>query len=209
MSNAEKLKHLKELFDAGVISEEEFNSQKTELLFPAESTAPSQKPKKKLNLKVIKGIVFSLIGVFIILASISGIKTAHNTAQTNKRNEAVIAHIKPIMTKYGITDYTVNDMNEGYNFFSVYAEGFEQLAKKDAMSLLIELDRISDLDDPCGGEKMSFSSVNIYPGKDVDYYYYRITTAWVEYGLMTGINNYKKPGIYSSYGGKCVYECDN
>lgn len=208
MDKIEELKKFKELLDTGVITEDEFNKKKAELLSIPETTSKSEKPKKEkkpINPKTKKAIVIALIALVVIAGALFGIKAAVNNAKTSKRNDAVVAHIQPIMSKYGISDYSVKGIHDGYNFFEVYAEGFENLSNGKAMDLLIELDSVSDLDDPCGGDKISFSSVNVYPGKDADYYYYRISTAWVR----TGISNYKYPGIYSSYGMQCVYQCDN
>ena len=211
MDNIEELKKFKELLDTGVITEEEFNEKKTELLLndkpdnKAIDNKKTKKEKKPIDSKKKKILVIALVAIIAIIAVAYGVKTSVEASQTAKRNEAVIAHIKPIMNEYGITDYTVDDIEEGYNFFEIYAEGFENLTKAEALECLIALDRISDLDDPCGKEKISFSSANVHPSKDADYYYYRISTAWVNMGK----SNYTQPGIYSSYGRECVYACDN
>ncbi len=208
MDNIEELKKYKELFDAGVITEEEFNIKKNELLSSKEKISRPTKPqkaKKPLNPKTKKSIIFAAVAVVIVIVAIFGIKSVIDASKTTKRNEAVISHIEPIMNKYGISDYTVGDIHDGYNYFKVYAEGFESLTNGNAMELLKELDQVADLTDPCGGDTITFSTVNIYPGKDADYYYYRVSTSWVKMGL----SKYDTPGIYSSYGRTCVYACDN
>lgn len=207
MDNIEELKKYKELLDSGVITEEEFNQKKKELL--ALDTAPiskgkTKKEKKPVSPKKKKAILAAAAAVVVVIAAVFGIKTAVNASQTAKRNAAVIEHIEPIMTEYGITDYTVGDIDDGFNIsFDVYAEGFEDLTNGEAMELLKALGSVDDLDDPCGGERISLPSVDIYPGKDAGYYYYRVSTAQLL------VSNYKKAGIYSSYGPQCVYECDN
>lgn len=213
MENIKELKQYKELLDSGIINEEEFNMKKKELLSIGErevevkqkSETKQKKEKKPIDPKKKKSIITSIIAVIVLVAIVFGVKAAINVSQTSKRNAAVIEHIEPIMTKYGITDYTVGDIDDGFNFFEVYAEGFENLTNGKAMEMLIALDSVTDLEDPCGGEKISFSTVNVYPGKNADYYYYRVSTAWVNMGK----SNYTKAGIYSSYGMKCVYECKN
>lgn len=212
MDNFDEIKKFKELLDSGVINEEEFTQKKKELLSIEEPEteeinpiAEPQKEKKHMDSQKKKTILAVAIATVVIFVAVFGIKTAFAASQTAKRNAAVIKHIEPIMTKYGISDYAVGDIHDGLNFFKVYAEGFESLTNGKAMEMLKALDAVKDMDDPCGGKKISFSTVNIFPGKNADYCYYRVSTTWVK----AGISNYKKPGIYSSYGMQCVYECDN
>lgn len=215
LNNIEELKGLKELLDQGAITEEEYDVKKQQLLALDGNASAGQgdvqetkiqKKRKPMKKETRKKIIIAICAAVIVIVGAFIVKSIISASHTKARNEALIEAIEPIMSSYDIADYSVGDIrDDGYNFFEVYAEGFEDLSKKDAMKMLIDLDKVGDIDDPLGGKDISLSSVNIYPGKDADYYYYRVTSAWVK----AGKSNYTKPGIYTSNGMKCVYPCDN
>ncbi len=160
---------------------------------------------------ILIGIILLLVLV-VSFSVIKVVKKRNEQIKTEKRSAAVAMLIEPIMNQYGLSDFIVGDIDEGLNVsFDVFADGFEQLSNGDALALLKELDRARETDDPCGGKKIQISSVNFYPRKEfrndkyAGYYYYRISTSWVNYGR----SNYTMPGVYTSNGMKCVYVCDN
>ena len=149
------------------------------------------KEKEKKNWRSKMKKLLSFILIIFISTSFLG---CGQDSDTKKRNEAVVKHIEPIMSKYNITQYSVNDFDDGWNFFNVYTEEIENLSHYKKALLLYELTRISSIADPCGGETISFSTPNISPNKDCGYYYYLVSAIQVKYGK----NNYKYPGLYRS-----------
>ncbi len=215
MSSVEELKKFKEFLDAGIITEEDFEKKKSEVLSGSvqqESTVVETEikeekvQKKPINKAVLKKI---LIGVGIIailaIAFFSGQKIVEKNQQ-NKRAAALETAIASIMDDYGLSVYTVKYYDYSYD---VFAEGFESLTNGQALSCLKELDRVS-VKDPCGDGEIDFGIMtNVHPGLDVDYSYWRVSSSTVSLNQMYG-GNYKTPGIYcNQYGNTCVYECKN
>lgn len=214
MSTVEDLKKYKKLLDAGIITEEDFEKKKDEVLSgniqqetsEIESASKKEKiPRKLLSKSLIKKISI-IVGIIAILtfAFFAGQKIIKKNQQT-KRAAALEAAIAPIMDDYGLSVYTVKHFDYSYD---VFAEGFESLTNGEALSCLEKLDSVS-VDDPCGDGKIGFGGTNVHPGLDLDYSYWRVSSLEVSVTKLTlGID--RKPGIYcNQYGVKCVYECDN
>lgn len=215
MSSVEEIKKFKELLDAGIITEEDFEKKKKEVLsgsIQQESTvvAPDEKnekaQKKQINKAALKKI-FIGVGIIAILAIVffAGQKIIEKNHQS-KRAAALEAAIAPIMDDYGLSIYAVKYCNYSYD---VFAEGFENLTNGQALSCLKELDRVS-VDDPCGDYEIDFGVMtSVHPGLDVEYSYWRVSSLDVAMNEMYG-GNYEKAGIYcNQYGSTCVYECEN
>lgn len=116
MNNAEELKKYKELMDEGIITEEEYNQKKAEILALSNEAVRNKTRKKTISPKK-KRVIFAVLMVAVVTVGVVfGIKSAVNASQTAKRNAAVIEYLSPIMEKYGIVDYTVSDIHKGYNF---------------------------------------------------------------------------------------------
>lgn len=221
MSNIEMLKKYKELLDSGIITQEEFNKKKEEILFSAaneaepaevkEEAAPMEAPKKKTGNKSVKWIIIALVAVLALAAGFMVIKTnLDNNAkdkQINIRAEALKEKIAPIMEEYHINTYDVRMVDGDYE---VFAEGFERLKNKEALALLKELDYVS-IEDPCGDGYIDFGTMtHVHPGLDDDYSYWRVSSSTSRLSQKAG-GGYRVPGIYSNQliNTVCVYECDN
>lgn len=216
MDNIQELKKLKDLLDEGILTQEEFDQQKHKLLSDdvsdsvdqnneqiSEVEKPAKKPINKAMLKRI-GIIVGVL-VILICAVFAG-KSIVKHNQQNKRADALETGIQSIMSDYGISHYDVRYVDYDYE---VYAEGFESLTNGEALECLKALDRVS-VEDPCGDGKLEFFMTNVHPGMDVEYSYWRVSSATVTMNEMYG-GNYKTPGIYCNRSGsnKCVYECKN
>ena len=215
MSSVEELKKFKELLDAGIITEEDFEKKKKEVLsggVQQEATVVESKEKNKkaqkkpINKAVLKKVLIG-VGIIVILAIafFAGQKIIEKNQQS-KRAAALETAIASIMDDYGLSVYTVKYFDYSYD---VFAEGFESLTKGQALSCLKELDGVS-VDDPCGDGEIDFGSMtDVHPGLDVEYSYWRVSSSDVYLNEMYG-GNYKQAGIYcNQYGNTCVYECDN
>ena len=98
------------------------------------------------------------------------------------------------MDKYDLSPYAVKYVDYDYD---VYAEGFESLTNGKALECLEEIDDIMG------------NFTNVHPGLDIEYSYWRVSTATVLVNKEHG-GNYKKAGIYcNQYGSECVYESYN
>ena len=218
MSSVEELKKFKELLDAGIITEEDFEKKKKEVLSGGvqqeaavvESKEKNKKAQKKpINKIVLKKILIG-VGIIVVLAVafFAGWKIIEKNQQSKRvaaRAAALETAIASIMDDYGLSVYTVKYFGHSYD---VFAEGFERLTKGQALSCLKELDGVS-VDDPCGDGEIDFGMTNVHPGLDVEYSYWRVSSATVYINEVYG-GNYKKAGIYcNQYGNTCVYECDN
>ena len=216
MDNIEELKKFKELLDTGVITQEEFEKKKSELLNntessnsenPAEKGVKEKKTREKPSKKLVKTIGIVAIIVVAIIVMIFAVKkiTTHN--EQTKRAASLEEEIQPIMSAYGLDTYTVKYYDYNYE---VFAEGFESLTNGKAMEVLEELDDVS-IDDPCGKlDDLDFGIMaHVHPGLDVEYSYWLVSSWTVTFNKSHG-GNYKMPGIYCDrYGVECVYECDN
>ena len=215
MSSVEELKKFKELLDAGIITEDDFEKKKKEVLSGGvqqeatvvESKEANKKAQKKpINKAVLKKVLIG-VGIIVILAIafFAGQKIIEKNQQS-KRAAALETAIASIMDDYGLNVYTVKYFDYSYD---VFAEGFESLTNGQALSCLKELDRGS-IDDPCGDGEIDFGLMtNVHPGLDVEYSYWRVSSSIVYLNEMYG-GGYKKAGIYcNQYGNTCVYECDN
>ena len=215
MSNIEDLKKFKELLDAGVITEEDFEKKKAEVLSgniqqetsAIESEGKKEKtPKKPLNKSLIKkiGIIMGIIAI-LALAFFAGQKIIEKNQHT-KRAAALEAGIASIMDDYGLSTYTVKYTDPSYH---VFADGFENLTNGEALSCLKELDSVL-VDDPCGDGKIDFGTWTfVHPGLDIEYSYWRVSSASAAVSKIVGVGN-KQAGIYCNrYGVECVFACDN
>lgn len=215
MDNAEKLKKYKELLDSNIITQEEFEKKKNEVLngdvldsCEDNSTAKkiiSKISKLLLNQKLAKKIAIVIGIIAILVAGGFGIKHTVEKNQQSKREAALEAEIQTIMNRYGIYSYAVKYVDYSYDVFAV---GFESLTNGEALKCLKELDNVS-IDDPCGDGKIDFGMTDVHPGLDVDYSYWRVSSTTVMLNEMYG-GNYKTPGIYcNQYGLECIYACEN
>lgn len=215
MSNAEELKKFKELFDAGIITEEDFEKKKNEVLSKsvqqkstvAELESLNKESQKKTINKVVLKKILIVVGIIAILVIVffAGNSIVEKN-QKSKRAAALESAIASIMVNYGLSDYTVKYVDYSYD---VFAEGFGSLTNGQALSCLKELDKVS-VDDPCGDGKIDFGLMpHVHPGLDVEYSYWRVSSLDVWMNKTYG-GNYKKAGIYcNQYGTTCVYECEN
>lgn len=218
MSVVEELKKYKELLDSGIITQDEFDKKKSELLAGdiTESSAETKpedkqsdtKPKKPINKGIIKKIVIVACIIAMVAIGIFAGKIIVEHIQHTKRAAALETGISSIMNRYGLDTYTVKYVD---NTYAVYAEGFESLTNGKALDCLVALDDVS-VDDPCGDGKLEFGVTHVHPGLDVEYSYWRISSVTISLNEMYNINdkNYTNPGIYcDEYGIKCVYVCEN
>jgi hypothetical protein len=224
MDNIQKLRELKELLDEGILTQDEFNQKKREVLegssdeqsklkenesFTERKTLDDEKIsalKSKLSSKRIKeiGVLVCIIAVLAIVGFCGN--SILNNYKQSKRAAALEAGIESIMTEYGISTYTVKYKNSDYD---VYAEGFESLTNGDALELLKALDGVS-VDDPFGNGDLEFYMTNVHPGINVEYSYWRVSSSTVSVNKMYG-GGYSTPGIYCNRSGsnECVYKCKN
>ena len=216
MDNIEELKKYKELLDSGVITQEEFEKKKGELLNNTESSnsdnsekkvVKEKKTRKKPNKKLVKTMGIIVVIVVAIIVALFAVKKITTHSERTKRATALEEEIQPIMSTYGLDKYTVKYYDYKYD---VFAEGFELLTNGQAMEVLEELNDVS-IEDPCGKyDDLDFGTmVNVHPGLDVEYSYWLVSSWFVTVSNSHG-GNYKTPGIYCNrYGSECVYECDN
>ena len=217
MNIAEELKKYKELLDDGIITQDEFDKKKRELLAgdinePSAATKSGDKQSDMKQKKVHnqKGLLKKIVIVFCIIAVVAmgwvaGKRIVENIQHT-KRAAALEAGIASIMAEYGLDTYTVKYVDYEYD---VYAEGFESLTNGEALACLKALDGVS-VDDPCGDGEIEFFMTNVHPGLDVDYSYWRVSSGLV-YVNQTHGGGYTTPGIYCNrYGNNtCVYACES
>lgn len=215
MNNAETLKEYKELLDNNIITQEEFDKKKHEVLladypdFSGKDAAKSTRikvPKIQISKIVIKRIVIALCAIVVLAAGGFGIKAIVEHNQQAARITALEEEIKPIMNEYGLYRYAVK---YAYHSYEVYAEGFESLTYGQALECLKKLDRVS-IDDPYGDGKIDFGVMtNVHPGLDVDYTYWRVSSSIAKLNEMVG-GNYKTPGIYcDKFGSECIFAYEN
>lgn len=216
MLTAEKIKKYKELLDAGIITQDEFEKKKNELLAAdmpeiKEKTVSEEAVRKKtVNKKLLKTIIIvaSIVAVLLIAFFVS--KKIIEDNQAAKRINALEQAIQPIMDSYGLAPYEVKTR---YSDYEVYAEGFESLTNGEALACLEELDNIS-IDDPINDDSLSLGGVvgmvHVHPGLDVEYSYWRVSSLTVLDNEIFG-GNYTKPGIYCDRDGsnKCIFEYEN
>lgn len=219
MNGVEEIKKFKELLDAGIITEEDFEKKKKEILSGSvrqEATAVElevelEEKNKKAQRKPINKTAFKkiLIGVgivaILVIAFFVGQKIVEKSQQS-KRAAALETAIESIMDDYGLSGYTVKYVDYSYD---VFAPGFESLTNGEALSCLEELDRVS-VDDPCGDGEIDLGLVpEVHPGLDVWYSYWRVGSFTAAYSRKTG-GVCNVPGLYcNQYGTRCVYECEN
>ena len=219
MVDVEMLKKYKELLDNNIITQEEFEKKKEELL-AADATViqeeiavaqnePTKAPKKQINKKLVKRLIIIAVIIGILLGGVFGVKAMVKNNQQTQRATALEEEIKPIMNKYGLYTYEVRYVEDAYDY-EIFAVGFESLTKGEGLALLKKLDSVS-IDDPCGiDDEIDFGTMTrVHPGLDVEYSYWRVSSSIVSLNKMYG-GNYKTPGIYcNEYGMKCIYECEN
>ena len=219
MSSVEELKKYKELLDAGIITEEDFEKKKNEVLSGGtqqESSETEVKAKRKIFKKTINKALLKkiLIGVVILVVIAIAILAGREIIKKNKeskRASAVEKAIASIMDEYGLSPYKVKCENFGHDIcaYHVYTEGMDNLTNGQALSCLTEIDNTS-VKDPCGDGGINVDSVRMHPGLDVEYYYWRVTTNEALASQIVGDTTDTKPGIYcNQYGRTCVYECGN
>lgn len=222
MQENEMLKKYKELLDSNVITQEEFEQKRTELLSgdmsgSSEVTAETENnsadlPKKVLGDKRTKLIAIAIGVIVLVIVSIIFIKpiVEENIKKNDQstRAAALLEEIEPIMEDYG---FDVYDIKYVEYFPELYVEGFEKFSCGEALAFLKELDAVS-IDDPCGKlMRVDFGPMtHVHPGLDVDYSYWRVSSATVVLNMTSG-GNYTTPGIYCDSNGteECIFECEN
>ena len=217
MIDVEMLKKYKELLDNNIITQEEYEKKKEELLADdtvtvqeeiiTEKSEGTKVPKKQINKKFVKMLIIIAVIIGILFGGVSGMKTIIKNNQQSQRAAALEEEIRPIMNAYGLYTYEVRYVDYNYE---VFAEGFESLTKGEGLAILKKLDGVS-IDDPCGSDdEIDFGVMtSVHPGLDVEYSYWRVSSAIVRMNEMYG-GNYKTPGIYcNQYGTKCIFEYDN
>lgn len=215
MSGVEELKKYKELLDGGIITQEEFEKKKSEVLSggiqkesPTDEIGDSdgKAQKKTLNKAVLKKALIA-VGVLAVLVIVVFVgKNIAENNQNSKRAAALETEIASIMDDYGLNTYKVKYVDHSYE---VYAVGFENLTNGKALSCLERLDAVS-INDPCGDGKIDFGIMtHVHPGLDVEYSYWRVDSFTVALNETYG-GNYKTAGIYcNQFGNTCIYECEN
>ena len=209
---AEELKKLKELLDNNIITQEDFEEKKKQLLSDSvlseDTTGIGQKnlkPKKKISKVLTRKIMIATSVIAFLMVGCFGVTKIIEHSQVTKRAAAVEEEIRPIMAKYGLDTYTVKPVGYGYD---VYAPGFDSLTNGEALKCLKALDSVS-IDDPCGDGEIDFGMTAVHPGLDVEYSYWRVSSGTVIVNKAYG-GNYEVPGIYCNLNGiECIYECDN
>lgn len=208
MNNIEELKNYKTLLDQGIISQNEFEIKKTELLNSNLSNSTetnknntNKNSKFKINKKAIKIILILIITIYILNIFRIGITNIIIYNQGQQRAKALQTEIQPIMYSYGLKEYTVKAINDSptfnacisYYVYEVFAENFESLTKIDAYYLLEELDEVS-VSDPCKSNTDINLKGVVHPGKNIKYYYWSISPSDI-FGKGEKYL-YKTPGIY-------------
>lgn len=220
MGNADTLKKYKELLDHNIITQEEFERKKQEILAlgapdaETEKTVSKQTPfpifKHKISKKMMRTIVIIIAILAVLAVGISVVTAVIEKNQQQARAAALEKEIKPIMHKYSLSSYKVEYVDGSYE---VYANNFELfLTKGEALKLLKELDNTS-ADDPCGDGKIYFGSkykrrTYVHPSFNLDYAYYRVTSSdsWVAGSVGTSLT----PGLYCNKNGvECIYATSN
>ena len=213
MSCVEELKKLKKLLDNNIITQEDFEEKKKQLLSDSvlseDTTGIGQKnlkTKKKISKVLTRKIMIATSVIAFLMVGCFGFTKIIEHSQVTKRAAAVEEEIRPIMAKYGLDTYTVKPVGYGYD---VYAPGFDSLTNGEALKCLKALDRVS-IDDPCGDGKIDLGPMtDVHPGLDVEYSYWRVSSGTVIVNKAYG-GNYEVPGIYCNLNGiECIYECDN
>lgn len=212
MSNADTLKKYKELLDHNIITQEEFEKKKREVLAfdaaePDAKQSVSEKlthktGKNKVGKKLIKIIIIVITIIAMLLIGISIVTSSIERNQQEARATALEEAAKTIMKQYRLNTYEVKYTGGGYD---IYAPAFELLTPDEALECLKQLDNIS-IDDPCGEGKIDFGlSTHVHPGLDIDYSYWRISSSQAKY-MSDQSGTKRTPGIYcDQYGTECIF----
>ena len=108
-----------------------------------------------------------------------------------KRTEAVDDRIKPLLNAYGIYDYTVGKVDEeGGASLNIYSEEIEDISDSNKMSLTLDLEHVSNITDPLGGDDLEVSRVRLYPSEVSESYY-----CWYS-SFDLKIQDIEYPGLY-------------
>ena len=207
MNNVEELKRFKELLDAGIITEEEFEKKKMGVLSAAKKNPISKELLKKIQEKISKNKALLkkiLIGIGILailaIAFFAGQKIVEKVQQS-KRAAALETAIASVMDDYGLSVYTVKYVDSSYE---VFAEGFGSLSYRQELSCLIDLEDVS-VADPCGDGEIDLGAPHVHPGLNAEDSYFRFSSSAALLAKALGAN--LSAGLY--YGNICVYACEN
>ena len=211
MNKVEKLKKYKELFDNEIITKEEFDKEKEDILAGQELNLSIEDDKliKKINFinnkELKKIIIVILIMLLLLIAILIGYKIIINY-QYSTRSSALESEIQDLMEEYGITTYSVKYNDYTYD---IYAENFELLTKGNALELLNKLENVS-VNDPYGDGEIDFGTmVHIHPGIGVKYSYWRVSSWQAKVNESFG-GKYTIPGVYCDKDEvKCIYEAES
>lgn len=214
-SNFDEIKKYKKLLDSQVITQQEFEQKKSELLGidrteqVRKQTTTTKKPHKTLGKRfenLEKKTLIMIVSIFLaVFTIVFGVSKVVEHKQHSIRAAALEEAIQPIMEDYGLDTYKVKYFGSSYD---VFAEDFEELTKGEALYCLEELDNIS-INDPIDDSELDFGRTHVHPGLNVEYSYWRVPSYIVEINKMYG-GGYKVPGLYcNEYGNECILEWDN
>lgn len=201
MSKADEIRKYKELLDAGIITDTEFEEHKRQLLENTEneieilpSSKPTAKQKKKLPWKTIIIISAAIVAAVLVFFGVKALKQHLEELQSNAYAEELLA---PYMEKYGLHDYKVTDSVYSVD---IYCEEFEALSDFMKATFLFDLeDSLGEVEDPQGGV-INFQYTEVYVDDNPASYEY-VSTA--EYRTRVIMNSYfddravvRDPGLY-------------
>lgn len=206
MSVADELKKYKALLDDGVLTQEEFDAKKKELLGLTESVEPvqaeqKQKKEKKDNKKAKKAL--KIVGIILLVlavlaAAFFGIKKAIRISEQNKRFEAVAEAISPVMAEFGLTDYEIKDV---IVFNEILCPAFDDLDTYTQMELIKTLNELEPVTDPVDGGELEMDSNKLFVDDSPGYYYYVSEALYRTRKTMRDVMGFEEvnvetPGLY-------------
>lgn len=205
MSVADELKKYKALLDDGVLTQEEFDTKKAELLGMTEASAAeaktakkekSEKPKKSKKGLKIAGIV--LMVLVILAVGAFGVKKAIKASENNKRIDAVDQVLSPILAEYGLTEYEIKDVGV---FNEIYCPAFEELDTYTQMDMIKRLNELDPVTDPVDGDELEMDSNKFYIDDSPAHYYYISQSLYQTRKTMRDVMGFSEvnveyPGLY-------------
>lgn len=201
MSKADELRKYKELLDAGIITDTEFEDHKRQLLENTEnemeipaSPKPTAKPKKRIPWKTIIIVAAAIVAAVLVFFGVKAVKQHLEELQSNAYAEELLA---PYMDKYGLHDYKVTDSVYSVD---IYCEEFEGLSDFAKAAFLFDLeDSLGEVEDPQGGA-IDFQYTEVYVDDNPASYEYVSTTEYrtqvAMKSLFGDIHVVRDPGLY-------------
>lgn len=178
MNNVEEIKKYAELKEKGIITEEEYENAKIELLSGELSNIP-QNPnnifeeivgtfKEKAKRLAVKKLILKIIIVVLIMAIPFIGNDIANNSKKSQRCRAVEEGLQSVMEQYGIPKYKVKYRDYDYD---LYIDDLESRSFDTISEILREASDVK-VQDPCGEEKISTYAIHVYPNYKADYYYW-------------------------------------